>query len=44
MLDKRVLRIEKDLHGTCCYDMKYGFGVFREGIVTDDNFHEEICN
>jgi len=44
MLDKRVLKTEKDLHGTCYSDMKYGFGVFRKGIVTYDNFHEEICS
>jgi hypothetical protein len=24
--------------------MKYGLGVFREGIVIDDNFHKEKCS
>jgi hypothetical protein len=40
----------KDLKGTCCfchkrwYDVKYGLGVLKEGIIIDKNLHKEICN
>ncbi len=50
MLDKQVLRTKEGLQGTGCfyhkkwYGVKYGLGVFRKGIVTDDDLHEKICN
>jgi hypothetical protein len=26
------------------YSMKYGLGVFKEGIIIDDNLHEKKCS
>jgi hypothetical protein len=45
MLDKWVLRTKEGLRGTGCfyhkkwYGVKYGLGIFREGIVTNDDIH-----
>jgi hypothetical protein len=50
MLDRQVLKLRKDLQGTGrfyhkrWYNVKYGIGVFRKGIVTNDNLHEERFN
>jgi hypothetical protein len=50
MLDIIVLRIEEKPIGHNHFDhmrwygVKYGLGVFKEGIVIDDDIHERKCN
>jgi len=50
MLDIIVLRIEERPIGHNHFDhmrwygVKYGLGVFKEGIVIDDDIHERKCN
>jgi hypothetical protein len=50
MLEKQVLRTKEGMRGTCrfyhkrWYDVKYGLGVFRKGIVTNDDLHGKRCN
>jgi len=50
ILDRRVLKTEERLAGQGrfyhkkWYDETYGLGVFKKGIVLDDDLHKERCS
>jgi hypothetical protein len=49
MLDRRFLKIEErhvgigHFYHKKWYNETYRLGIFREGIVPDDNFHKDRC-